>query len=361
MRFMDIRMRCLTVEPLVKGSARIDDLRAPEPAPSQLLLGALAVGVCGTDHEIIDGRYGSAPPGHTRLIIGHECVARVIRAPAGSRFRPGDHVVPIVRHPDPVPCINCAAGEWDMCRNGRYTEHGIKDLDGFACDMFVMDPAYTVPADASLGLAAVLVEPASIVAKAWEHVERIGTRARWKPRTALVTGAGPIGLLAALIARQHDLDVCVFDGHAEGLKPRLAAELGATYVSGALDDVQRDFDIVFECTGAAPVIGEVLGRTARDGIICLLGVSSGGHIVDLDLGSINRELVLENQVVFGCVNANRRHYEAAVQLLHAADRGWLDSLITRRVPVDHFEEAFHRELDDVKVVITFDPVDTNTQ
>jgi threonine dehydrogenase-like Zn-dependent dehydrogenase len=61
--------------------------------------------------------------------------------------------------------------------------------------------------------------------------------------------------------------------------------------------------------------------------------------------------VLENDVVFGSVNASRRHYELAADALAAADPAWLERLITRRVPLDRFAEAFARRPGDVKVVI----------
>src|SRR5690606_34169845 len=159
-----------------------------------------------------------------RLVLGHESLGRVLEAPAGSGFAPGDVVAGIVRHPDPIPCPNCAVGEWDMCRNGRYTERGIKEIDGFCRERFRASPDFLVPVPKGLGLVGVLTEPSSVVAKAWEHVERIGARARFEPRRCLVTGAGPIGLLAALMARQRGLDVDVLDRVTEGPKPALVRD-----------------------------------------------------------------------------------------------------------------------------------------
>src|SRR6266511_375037 len=117
-------MRAITVVPGKQGSARLDDLPEPDPAAGAVLVQALALGVCGTDLEITGGRYGWAPPGRERLVLGHESLGRVIEAPGGGELARGDLVAGIVRHPDPVPCKNCAIGEWDMCRNGRYTELG---------------------------------------------------------------------------------------------------------------------------------------------------------------------------------------------------------------------------------------------
>ena len=347
-------MRALTVRPGTVDSLQLEQFPIHGPDHGAVLIRAQLLGVCGTDREIIDGRYGTAPPGHTRLIIGHESLGRVADAPASSGLRAGDLVVPIVRHPDPVPCENCAAGEWDMCRNGRYTEHGIKALDGFASDWYRMEPEFVVRVDQSLGALGVLVEPTSVVAKAWEHVERIGRRARWDPRRALVTGAGPVGLLAALLGVQRKLDVHVFDLAVDGPKPALVRDLGAVYHSGNLADVSGAFDVVIECTAAPAVVAGVLSRAASDGIVCLAGVSVPGSMIQLDLGRIARDIVLGDRVVFGSVNANRRHYEAAVRALAAADPAWLGRLITRRVPIDRYRDAFASVEHDVKTVVEFD-------
>ena len=347
-------MRSLTIEPGIPDSLRLEEFRIPSADRGSVLIRAVALGVCGTDREIIAAEYGSPPPGHKRLIIGHESLGIVEEAPKSSGLFPGDVVVGIVRHPDPVPCANCAVGEWDMCRNGRYTEHGIKSLDGFGSEFYRLEPSFVVPVSASLGLAGVLTEPTSIVAKAWEHCERIGRRARWYPQSVLVTGAGPVGLLAALIGQQIGLEVHVFDRAHDGPKPDIARALGATYHFESLDAIPGDFDIIMECTGAPPVIAGVLRRSAADGVVCLLGVSGSGGVQSVDLGSLSREVVLDNRVIFGSVNANRRHYEAAITALAKADRDWIHRLITRRVPLTDWKNAFVRHADDIKSVVVFD-------
>lgn len=344
-------MRALTVQPGTADSLQLDRFEIHGPDHGAVLIRAVLLGVCGTDRELIAGEYGTAPPGHSRLIIGHESLGRVEDAPANSGLKRGDFVVPVVRHPDPVPCENCAAGEWDMCRNGQYTEHGIKGLDGFGCDWYRMDPAFVVKVEPALGMHGVLTEPASVVAKAWEHVERIGRRAQWHPRRALVTGAGPVGLLAALLGVQRGLEVHVFDRAVDGPKPALARDLGAQYHSGKLDDVPGAFDVVIECTAASSLVVEVVSHTTPDGIVCLAGVSVPGSIRQVDVGALARSIVLGNRVVFGSVNANTRHYEAAMRALAAADPGWLSRLITRRVSLDRFRDAFTLEELDVKTVI----------
>ena len=348
------RMRALTIQPLTAGSLEVVDVPDPVAGDADLLVDGIAVGVCGTDKEIAAGRYGWAPPGRDRLVIGHESLGRVRHAPDSSGFAEGDLVVGVVRRPDPQPCGACAHGEFDMCRNGGYTERGIKQIDGFASQQWTVEADYAVRLEAGLLDVGMLMEPASVVAKAWEQVERIGHRAWFDPRTALVTGAGPIGMLAALLGRQRGLDVHVFDRETEGPKPGLVADLGATYHHGDIDSVTARLlpDVVIEATGVAELVVAAMAGTAAYGIVCLTGVSSGGRTLGVDAGLINREIVLENDAVVGSVNANRRHYEQAAAALAAADRDWLGRLVTRRVPLGDFAEAFQPRPDDVKVVLT---------
>jgi threonine dehydrogenase-like Zn-dependent dehydrogenase len=197
------------------------------------------------------------------------------------------------------------------------------------------------------------MEPASILAKAWDHITRIGERAKWQPRTLLVTGAGPIGLLAALMGQQRGLEVHVLDRVQEGRKPQLVHDLGATYHTGPLKNLNFCSDIIIECTGVASVIVEAVDRLGNDGILCLAGVSSRHQEETLDVGTISRTMVLGNSVIFGSVNANRRHYKMAEQCLYKADRNWLRRLITRKEPLSNWQEALKRKPDDIKVVIQF--------
>jgi threonine dehydrogenase-like Zn-dependent dehydrogenase len=346
-------MRAITVMPLKKDTVDLTELPDPPDADGPVLVETMAVGVCGTDVEIINGNYGWAPPGEPRLTIGHESLGRVLEAPGDSGLVRGDHVVGIVRRPDPVPCANCEVGEWDMCRNGKYTERGIKERHGYASEHYRIHPEYAVKIDPDLGDLGVLLEPTTIVAKAWDHIERIGKRARWDPKRVLVTGAGPIGLLAALLGVQRGLETHVLDQVTDGLKPDLVAALGATYHHGSIVDAATEADIVIECTGVAQLILDAMCHNSPDGIVCLAGVSSGGRDLTLDTGALNRTMVLQNDVVFGSVNANRRHYEHGAQALAKADRDWLSRLITRRVPLSQWHDAYTRQPGDVKTVLSF--------
>lgn len=341
--------RAMAIEPGRAGRATTVDVDGPVGS-GDVLVDGLLVGICGTDAEIASGQYGEAPPGETHLVIGHESLGRVRSAPEESGLTRGDLVVGIVRRPDPVPCRPCSLGAWDMCRNGRYTERGIKGLHGFGAQQWRIEPEFAVRVDGSLGDAAVLLEPASVVAKAWDHIDAIASRSPVTPMRALITGGGPIGLLAALLATQRGLDVHVLDRHTEGPKPGLVSDLGATYHSSSVADVPEP-DVVIECTGAPPVILDVLTHNRRAGIVCLTGVSERGDTTDVDVGALNRRLVLENDVIVGSVNANRAHYELAATALAGADLKWLNRLITRRVPLGSWTDALERRPDDVKVVV----------
>ena len=351
--FVGDDMRAITIEPGIANSLRLDALPTPTPAANELLVRTLALGICGTDHELISGAYGWAPPQRQRLIIGHESLGRVASAPVNSNFKNGDLVVGMVRRPDPLPCECCAVGEWDMCRNGRYTEHGIKEVDGFGAEWFTVPVDGAVKIDAKLQRTGVLLEPTSIVAKAWEQIERIAARAKWQPRTVLITGAGPIGLLSALLAAQRNFDVHVIDVVRDGIKPELVKQLNATYHCDGIAALNWQPDIIIECTGVPDVIIAAVNQVAPCGIVCLAGVSSGGHKLQFDIGLFNRSMVLENETLFGSVNANRRHYEAAAIALASADHQWLERVITRRVPLAQWRDAFERRDGDVKTIIDF--------
>src|SRR3954470_21641788 len=256
-------MRALTVQPGTAGTVRIDELPDPVPGPGELLVEGVALGICGTDREIAGGEYGWAPPGRDRLVLGDESLGGGRPPPPGRVFTAGDLVVGVVRRPDPEPCGACAHGQFDMCRNGRYTERGIKEIDGHASRTWRVEADYAVALDPRLAEVGVLMEPTTVVAKAWDQVQKVGARSWFKPRTALVTGAGPIGLLAALLGVQRGLQVHVLDRVTDGPKPRLVRDLGATYHHGDLDEVAATIepDIVVEATGVPAVVFDAIAAT----------------------------------------------------------------------------------------------------
>jgi len=329
------------------GTLVLDDVPEPAPEDGDLLVEALALGVCGTDREIVARGPSWGNEGRSRLILGHESLGRVLQAPDRSGFDPGDLVVGIVRRPDPVPCAYCAVGRFDLCENGQYTERGIVGRDGFGSERFRLEPDYAVRVDPALGLAAVLVEPASVVAKAWEQLDHVVRRAR---RRALVLGAGPIGLLAALLGVQRGLEVHVVDQVEHGPKPKQTSDLGAVY-HNSLQDLTGTFDAVVECSGV--LVGEAIAYTAPGGATCLVGIGDPERAATVNLAELSLDLVIQNKLVMGTINSNRSHFEAAHQALREVDRRWLEGLLTDRVPLTAWRSAFESSPERIKAVIEF--------
>jgi glucose 1-dehydrogenase len=346
-------MRAMSVIPGRSGSELIAELPDPPPAEGSVLVEGLLAGICGTDAEILRGG-GQLPAGRPRLVIGHESLGRVLEAPADAPVRPGDLVAGVVRRPDPVPCPACAAGRQDFCENGRYTERGIKGLDGYGATRWRVSPRYVVPVPDRLGDLGVLTEPGSVVAKAWEQIDALALRAPRpgsRARTALITGAGPIGMLAALLGRQRGYQVHVFDRVTAGPKPALVAALGAIYHHGPAAALDLCPDVVLECAGAGELVLELAGKLAQAGVMCLIGISSEQGRLPVDVSRIGASMVLGNSLVFGTVSAARRHYEQAVEALARADPAWLGGLISRRVPLSGWQAGLARQPGDVKVVV----------
>jgi threonine dehydrogenase-like Zn-dependent dehydrogenase len=344
-------MKAIAVAPGRPDTAALIDMPEPPESDGPVLVQTRLIGICGTDAEIARDGFGAPPPGEERLVLGHESLGEVLEAPDGSGFVPGDLVVGIVRRPDPAPCPACAANEWDVCRRADFTERGVIGSHGYGSERFRIDPRFAVRIDPALGDFGVLVEPTSIVAKAWEQAERIGARAWFEPRVALVTGAGPIGLLAALFARKRGLETHVVDLVTAGDKPRLVAELGAHYHAGPVAEVPVEPDIVMECTGIGPVIIGAAELTPPTSMIALIGISFRDRPREVLPEAINRALVYGNRVVFGTVSSGRRHYVQAAAALARADPHWLEQLITRRLAPEEWPAALDKEPEDIKFVV----------
>lgn len=343
-------MRAMTVIPGQAGTASLTDIGEPPESDGVVLVEGLLTGICGTDVEICDGLYGSAGGSPDRLVIGHESLGRVIEAPASSGFAAGDLIAGIVRRPDPEPCVACARGEWDFCRSERCIERGIKDADGYGAERWRIDSYFGVPVPAALEDRGVLIEPASVLAKAWDQVDKVAARTWSDPDHVLITGAGPIGLLAAQIAAQRGYTVHVLDRVADGPKPQLVKDLGGEYLTD-LADLRVEPDVIIEATGVGRILAHCMRVLAPGGVLCLTGISPAQEAIDVQLDALNRQLVLRNAVLVGSVNAGKRHYADAVAVLLAADQSWLDRLITRRVPLSDWTRALARDEADIKVVV----------
>ena len=349
-------MKAVAVEPIAR---RVRVVEHPEPAmtaATEVKLRMLEVGICGTDREIVTFQYGTPPPGGDYLVIGHESLAEVVETgPGVTRVKRGDLVVPMVRRPCPhAECVPCRAGRQDFCVTGDYTERGIKGAHGFMTEAVVEDEAYLNVVPAGLRDVAVLSEPLTIAEKALAQVRQVQGRLPWTPpgapaeawgrgHRAVVLGAGPVGLLGAMALVSAGFTTTVYS-RASGPhdKAGLVGSLGAAYVSAedhtidGLASKVGPIDLVYEATGASRVAFDVMRVLGTNGVFVFTGVPGRKRPIEVDTDLIMRDLVLENQVVLGTVNAGRDAYEAAIRDLGAFAARWpsaVRGLITARVDI----------------------------
>jgi glucose 1-dehydrogenase len=358
-------MKAIAITPHVADSARLLDVPEPNMENDQVLVRMVRAGICGTDMEINSGAFGDAPPGFDYLILGHENFGQIERVGSRtSRFKQGDYVVATVRRP--CDCLNCAAGESDMCIKDQFTERGIRRQHGYLAEYYADSEDFLIEIPPHLRDVGILIEPYSIVAKAMWQGWKIQERMVWQPRTALVTGAGTIGLLAALALRARGLDVVICARSKAGtLNSLLAQEMGATYVSlqdTPLNEIPKlmdnRIDVIFEATGHGPTALKTLELVTTNGIVLLNSVTSAAHKVTVDSDAINMRMVLGNMLAVGVVNANRRYFEMGVQAFEDFQErfpGILDRMLTRRVPLNDFSVDVLQERRGVKTTIEIHP------
>jgi len=327
-------VKALVVEP-GRAGARVEDVPDTVVGVDEVPVRVLEVGVCGTDREIVHGLFGIAPEGEELLVLGHEALGVVERD--GHGFSRGDLVSATVRR-SCGHCVACAESSPDSCLTGDYSERGITRLHGFARELVGEDSAQLVPIPRDLGRLGVLAEPTSDCVRALRHARMIGGRQPWELQRALVIGAGAIGTLVTFLLRLDGIEVVTTA--VEPAKP-LIEEAGAEYVPAGSGDL-GGFDLVVECAGNAQLMADSLGLLSRSGVACILGIDGREQTVSLDGRTIGVDMVLENRVIFGSVNARREDWLAGIDALDETRRRWpgtLEQLLGLRVPLDRFEDA----------------------
>lgn len=351
-------MKAGAVTPGQKDSARVVEMDVPIPRPGEVLVKILEVGIDGTDREISQGRYGEPPPGQDFLVLGHEALGEVKNF-SGTDFSEGELVVPLVRRPD--SCINCRSGQSDMCIEGNYRECGIRGAHGFLRDYLAEVAHFLVRVPQNLRQVAVLTEPMSIVTKGVTQSIEFHHRSAGPVQVALVLGAGSLGLLATAFLRWQGLNTYALDILSKSsLKGQIVETIGATYLDAHhyhINELPRqlgNLDLVVEATGNSTVAFQAMSALGVNGVLCLMGVSTGEKRLEICADCLNMEMVLGNKVVFGTVSANRSHFKQAILLLGEIEQKWpewLARLITQRLPLVDFEDALHTAPDNIKTVI----------
>jgi glucose 1-dehydrogenase len=357
----------IAIHPGRANSLHLTEIPLDEPGPGEVLIRVRQVGICGTDRELIHGSFGTAPSGAASLVLGHEMLGKVEAVgPEVFDFTPGQLVTATVRRPD--GCPTCEAGQPDMCQWLEYTERGIAGLHGFMTESVVEDVRWVIGVPHELAHVGVLLEPLSVVEKALRQATLIQRRIHsWNPQTALVFGAGPIGLLGTLLLRSRGMEVVTM---ARRPGPHLVSEIveaaGARYVGMHLQETSipevaaalPPIDLIFEATGSAAPSFAAMEILGNNGVLVLLSGASGPAELTVPAAAINGSLLRGNKVVVGSVNSAREDFEAGVEDLTSFETLWpglASRLVTRHLDgLGDYARILDRPEGDIKTVIDVD-------
>lgn len=375
-------MRAVAAFPRERTVRVIDHPLPRNNGPGDVLMQVLDVGICGTDREIAGFNYGRPPFGSDYLIMGHESLSRVLEIGSSvTRVVPGDLVVTRVRRPClDSDCQACTFGRPDFCFTGGFTERGIAGRHGFMAERIVDEERYLHVVPAHLESVGVLVEPLTIAEKALLQMLDLQDRLPWidaaSPtvkgggRRAVVLGAGPVGLLGCLALLLRGFATCVYSREpAQSIKAQWVESVGARYVSAADTAIEGltqrigCIDLFYEATGAAVVSFKALEQLGTNGVFVFTGVPGRKAPIEVNADRIMRRLVLENQLVFGTVNAGPDAFDAAIcdlERMHVRWAGALESLITARCSPQDAADLLTGPRSGIKTLIRFASAPTNS-
>ncbi len=357
-------MKAVAIFPKAK-KVRLIDIPLPRiTGPHEVLVRILRVGVCGTDREITQFQYGTPPEGSEYLVLGHESLGRVVAVgKAVTKVAEGDLVVPTVRRACPGPCISCSYHESDMCFTGNFVERGIKEAHGYMTEQIVEHENYLAKLPAELENIGVLLEPLTISEKALRQMLLVQTRLHWECfigakanenlscRNGLVLGAGPVGILAALVLRAEKIKTWIVSLEEETHpKIQMIRSMGIGYFQGSrhtregIAEEVGNVDVIIEAAGSSKLSFQFLPALGTNGICVLTGVPSlnKGFVIDEDF--LMRNMVLKNQILLGTVNANITAFHGGIEHLQSFARDWptqMQKLITHHYAPEQFEEAIN--------------------
>jgi threonine dehydrogenase-like Zn-dependent dehydrogenase len=368
-------MKAVAVLPRQREVALLDHVAPDACCASHVRVRTIEVGICGTDREICSFAYGTPPHGSDYLVLGHEALGEVVEVgSAVTKFKPGDLVVPTVRRPCPHDhCSSCREARQDFCFTGDFTERGIKMVHGYMTEEFVEDATHLNVVPGELRDVAVLVEPLTVAEKAlaqvWQVQQRLGStnepgfgKGPGAGKTAVVLGAGPVGILGAMALLINGYRTFVYSRSAEpNPKAGLLNSIGAKYFSSettSLADFAKQagtIDLVYEAVGVAKITFEVLKILGLNGVFVFTGIPAVKPAIPIEADTLMRQMVLMNQAIIGTVNADRAAFENAIRDLAVFKRRWpeaLRSVITGRFPMTSYRELLLGKATGIKNVIT---------
>jgi glucose 1-dehydrogenase len=361
-------MKAVGVFPGKRAVGLIDHAPPQIDSPSEVKIRTIEVGICGTDREICSFAYGTPPKGSEYLVLGHEALGEVIEVGSGARrFKVGDLVVPSVRRPcQHAVCSPCRADRQDFCATGDFTERGIKLTHGYMTECFVEEEKFLTPVPRELSDVAVLVEPLTVAEKALDQVWKVQDRLPWgangEGKTAVVLGAGPVGILGAMALLVRGFRTFVYSrSAAPNPKSNLVNSIGAKYVSSETVPLDKfgaetgPVDLVYEAVGVARISFDLLKILGLNGAFVFTGIPPHKPAIPVEADSLMRDMVLKNQVLIGTVNADGNAFASAIRDLGIFKQRWPDALravISGRYGMDAYEELLVGKNKGIKNVIS---------
>ncbi|MGD9264536.1 MAG: L-threonine 3-dehydrogenase [Lysobacterales bacterium] len=324
-------MRALVKRDAAEG-IWMEEVPIPEARTNEVLIKVEKTAICGTDVHIYNWDEWSQrtiPPG---LVIGHEFVGRIVEVGDGvSGYKPGDRVSAeghiICGH-----CRNCRAGKRHLCPNTI----GIGvNRDGAFAEYIVVpsNNLWPIPEDIAPELAA-FFDPFGNAAHCALQFDLVG-------EDVLITGAGPIGIIAAGICRHVGARHVVITD-VNDYRLNLAREMGATrtvnVMHESIADVVRDieidgFDIGMEMSGQPTAFNDLLHHMYNGGQVALLGILPSGTGVDWD------QIIFKGLELHGIYG--RRMYETWYKMTQMVLTGFpLRIAMTHHIPIDDFQDGF---------------------
>jgi glucose 1-dehydrogenase len=353
-----------------KAGVHMGRVPEPSPGPDEVKVRVLECGICGMDRAIVAGRYGTPPEGRADLVLGHENLGKVVQVGDSVRgLRVGDEVVATVRRGCGI-CRCCRTNRPDFCETGLFTERGIKGRDGYLAEFYVERPEHLVRVPRPHRLSAVLLEPLSVAEKAVLQARRVLDRAEVtpgtngaRPRTALVSGSGALGVLATLVLAEEGFEVSTADRLGDDTPTaKLLATIGARHVnlpSGLTDLAGARFDLILDATGSARLDFELTSLLGPNSVLVVTGIPPDPTAeIPIPAGAILSRLLTQNQAIVGSVNANRRYFEMGLRHLTAFRRRWgtvAEQLVSQRLPWTEFAPVLSgARPEGVKTVLTIE-------
>lgn len=308
------------------GQLVVEEVASPTCPPGWVLLEPERVGLCGTDLSIVAGKHGRAA---APLVLGHEIVGTVRHSPTGTP-QPGSRVVvnPL------LPCGTCWPCRNDLAHTCRHLRLVGIDINGALAERVAVPAANLLAVSPVTAVdEAALTEPLAVA------VHAVRRAALEEDQTVVVVGAGPIGVLIALVAAATKCRVLISEPHP--VRREAASRLGFETLPSDTDPVEALVartdgvmgDVVFDCAGHPTVAAQLSALTRVRGTIVIAGLYSTPAPVDLHAVTFAEQQIVGSRVY------TEADFSSALALI---EQGTLDlpRLDVKTFPLDEVRAAF---------------------